>query len=100
MVYVQVCVRRDSSSCFVNNYNPVLLKSWRANIDLQLVYNCHEAVAYMGVYCSSSEQDTFEGLRQVEREIKTQKLIIRQILHETLRASANARQVSIQKKEY
>ena len=54
----------------------------------------------MGVYCSSSEQDTFEGLRQVEREIKTQKMIIRQILHETLRASANARQVSIQKKGY
>ena len=30
----------------------------------------------MGVYCFSSEQDTFEGLRQVEREIKTQKMII------------------------
>ena len=27
-------LKRDTNSCFINNYNPVLLKAWQANIDL------------------------------------------------------------------
>ena len=30
-------LKRDTNSCFINNYNPVLLKAWQANIDLQPV---------------------------------------------------------------
>ena len=31
----------------MSNYNPVLLKAWQANIDLQPVYNHYKAVSYM-----------------------------------------------------
>ena len=43
--YIQL--KRGTSSCFVSNYNPVLLKAWQANIDLQPVYNYYEANSYM-----------------------------------------------------
>ena len=33
----QLHLKRDTNSCFINNYNPVLLKAWQANIDLQPV---------------------------------------------------------------
>ena len=78
----EVNLRRGTRYCFVNNYNPVLLKSWRPNIDLHPVTNYHEALAYMGVYCSNSEKDTSKALCQVEREIKTQKMITRVAMYE------------------
>ena len=79
-------MRRGTRYCFVNNYNPVLSKSWRPNIDLHPVTKYHEAVAYMGVYCSNSEKDTSKALRQVEREIKTQKMITRVAMYEIAHA--------------
>ena len=32
-------LKRETNSCFINNYNPVRLKAWQASIDLQPVYN-------------------------------------------------------------
>ena len=34
----------------MSNYNPVLLKAWQANIDLQPVYNYYKAVSYMTTF--------------------------------------------------
>ena len=64
---------RDTRSCFVNNYNSVLLKAWRANIDLQPVTNYYKAVAYMTAYISTSEHGTSEAMSQAEKKIKAQK---------------------------
>lgn len=41
----QIHLKRDRRYCFVNNYNPVLLNAWRANIDLQPVTNYYKAAA-------------------------------------------------------
>ena len=43
-------------NCIINNYNPVLLKAWLANIDLQPVYNYYKEVSYMTAYFSKSER--------------------------------------------
>ena len=47
-------LKRDTNSCFINNYNPVLLNAWQANVDLQPVYNYYMAVSYMTAYFSKS----------------------------------------------
>ena len=51
----------------------------------------------MGAYCSNSEQDTSKALRQVQREIKTQKMITTEVMYEIVYAVANSHLVSIQK---
>ena len=48
-------LKRDTTSCFVNNYNRVLLKACQAKIDLQPIYNYYQAVSYMTAYFSKSE---------------------------------------------
>ena len=40
-------LKRDTKSCFINNYNPtLLLLAWQANIDIQPVFNYCKFVAY------------------------------------------------------
>ena len=42
----EIHLSRGTGSCFVNNYNPVLLKAWEANIDIQPVHNYYKALTY------------------------------------------------------
>ena len=51
----EIHLKRSPNSCFINNYNPIMLKAWGANIDLQPVFKYYEAVSYMSVYFSKSE---------------------------------------------
>ena len=41
---------RPPNSCFVNNYFEVGLKAWKANMDIQPVFNEYKAIAYMCSY--------------------------------------------------
>ena len=67
-------LKMGTNSCLITNYNPVLLKSWQANIDLQLVYNSYKAVSYMTAHFSKSKNSTSEAMMQVVQEIKLQNL--------------------------
>lgn len=42
--------KRGTKSCFINNYNPELLKAWQANTDLQSVCNYYKVVSYVAAY--------------------------------------------------
>ena len=46
----EIHLKRSTGSCFVNNYNPVLLKAWEANLDIQPVHNYFKALTYMTVF--------------------------------------------------
>ena len=52
----EIHLKRPPNSCFINSYNPIMLKAWRANMDLQQVLNYYKAVSYMSAYFSKSEQ--------------------------------------------
>ena len=58
----EIHFRQPPNSCFINNYNPVMLKIWRANINLQPVINYYKAVSYMSAYFSKSELETSQTL--------------------------------------
>ena len=62
--------KRDTNFCFVKNYNPVILKTWLMNIDLQPVYNYHRTLSYMTVYFSKSENSKSEAMKQIVQNIK------------------------------
>ena len=67
-------LKRNTNSCFINNYNPVLLKLWQPDINLQAVYNYYKAVYYMTAYFSKSENSTSEATEQAIQEIKLKNL--------------------------
>ena len=70
----EIHMKRSTDSCFVNNYNPTILKAWQANMDLQPVFNYYKAVSYMCAYFSKSETETSEALQKASTEIKNLKL--------------------------
>ena len=44
-------LKRDANSCFINNYNLVLLKVWQSKIDLHHL-SFHSMIAYLVLFCS------------------------------------------------
>ena len=44
---LEMHLKREPNSCFVNNYFNVALKAWRADREIQPVFNECKAVAYM-----------------------------------------------------
>ena len=46
----EIHLKRSTGLCFVNNYNPVLLNTWKANLDIQPVHNYFEALTKMAAY--------------------------------------------------
>ena len=64
----EINLKRSTGSCFVNNYNPVLLKAWEANLDIQPVHNYFKAPTYMTGYFSKSESEVSESLKQLQRK--------------------------------
>ena len=62
-------LKRQKGEELINNYNPELLKIWRANIDISPVGTIPELVRYISDYMSKSET---EGLdKQIEATIKS-----------------------------
>ena len=64
----EINLKRSTGSCFVNNYNPVLLKAWEANLDIQPVHNYFKALTYMTGYFSKSESEVSGSLKQLQRK--------------------------------
>lgn len=66
----EIHLKRNPVSCFVNSYNLVLLEALLVNLDFQPVHNL--APLYMAAFCSKSESDVSEALKQVVWKIRTQ----------------------------
>ena len=45
----EVHLRRPLNACFINNYNPIMLKAWRIDMYLQPACNYYKAVLYISV---------------------------------------------------
>ena len=59
----QVHLKRKGNSCFINNYNPIMLKAWQANMDLQALHNYYKAISYISAYFPKSENETSLALK-------------------------------------
>ena len=66
----EIHLKRSTGSCFVNNYNPVLLKAWEANLDIQPVHNYFKALTYMTACFPKSESEASESLKEAAKEIR------------------------------
>ena len=93
-------LKRDTNSCFINNYNSVLLKAWQVNIDLQPVHNDYKSVSYMIAYFSKSENSTSEAMKQEVQEIKHQSLSAREAMKILACSFSCSRKMSVQEAVY
>ena len=93
-------LKKDTNSCFVNSYNPVLLKAWQAKISLQPVNKYYEAVSYMTAYFSKSENSTSEAMKQSVQEIKLQNLSAKVATKKLADSFICSRQMSVQENVY
>lgn len=51
----RVLLQRTLAEVWMNDYNEVLLRLWRANMDIQYVLNAHAAAQYIANYTSEMQ---------------------------------------------
>ena len=96
----QINLNRPPNSYFVNNYFDEGLSAWKANIDIQPVFNHYKAVTYMCAYFSKSEDEISEAMKQAAKEaVNLNKTNFEQI-KSVARAYATKRECSIQEAVY
>jgi hypothetical protein len=69
----RVVLQRDVCEIFVNNYNPIWMEAWNANMDLQICLDFFSIITYMTDYVSKPETKTTEALKQVLKIKEQQK---------------------------
>ena len=60
-----VILKRNPSESWINNYNPDILKLWRANMDVQYILDPYACVMYIAAYLVKNERSMSEMLKQV-----------------------------------
>ena len=96
----QIHFKRPPNSCFVNNYFDEGLLAWKANIDIQPVFNHYKAVTYMCAYFSKSEDEVSESMKQAAKEaFNSNKTNVEQ-MKSIARAYATKRECSVQEAVY
>ena len=65
-----IFLKRTPSEIRVNAYNPVLIKAWRANMDIQFVTNVFACAMYIASYVTKSQRGMSELLRKAADEAK------------------------------
>lgn len=65
----QVMLKRDVGDISVNSYNPAILKTWKANMDLQYIVDAYACVMYIASYVLKSERTMGDLLKRVSKEV-------------------------------
>uniref|UniRef100_A0A3B1IIS5 ATP-dependent DNA helicase n=1 Tax=Astyanax mexicanus TaxID=7994 RepID=A0A3B1IIS5_ASTMX len=90
-----VIMQREPNDCWVNGYNPLLLRAWDANMDIQFILNPYTCIMYILSYISKGEHEMSEYLKGVIKEMcpnTSERESMKQVMH----AYAKNREVSAQ----
>ena len=96
----QIHLKRPPNSCFVNNYFDEGLLAWKANIDIQPVFNHYKAVTYMCAYFSKSEDGVSEAMNQAAKEAFNSNKSNMEQMRSIARAYNTKRECSVQEAVY
>ena len=95
-----IMIRRSFNDRYVNNYNPIILPLWKANMDVQLCMDSHAVANYVVSYMTKVSQGVSKAMRDVMQELKTQSPSIRESLRKVGNAMLNSQEVSAQEAVY
>ena len=93
-------LKRAVDSCFINNYFEAGIKGFRANVDLQPVFNHYKCITYVCSYFSKDETECSQAIMNAAREAKDNNLNIRETLRKVGTAFLSCREVSAQECVY
>ena len=93
-------LKRKVDSCFINNYFEAGIKGFRANVDLQPVFNHYKCIMYVCSYFSKDETECSQAIMNAAREAKDNNLNIRESLRKVGTAFLSCREVSAQECVY
>ena len=96
----EIHLKRPPNSCFINNYNPVVLLAWQANMGIQPVFNHHRCVTYLCSYMSKGETQCSKAIRAAAKEARKENLNLKQSLKKIGAAFLSSREVSSQECVY
>ena len=75
-----VVLQREPKEQNVNNYNPLFLRAWRANMDIQLVLDTYACIMYVTSYLCKAEKTMSQLLQQASKQCKNRDLAIKEKL--------------------
>ena len=67
-----VLIKRKPKEGCINFYNPVLLKAWQANMDIQIVDHVESCIMYVSSYISKPEKTLGDVLKSVSKTCEPQ----------------------------
>ena len=91
-------LKRKPHEMKINNYNPDILRAWRANMDIQYVLDAYACVMYITSYMMKSERAMGELLKHVSKECRGDD--IRSQLRKLGSTFLNHRELSMQESAY
>ena len=77
---VDLHLKRPLDSCFINNSFVAGVKGFRANVDLQPIFNHYKCVTYVCSYFTKDETECSQAIVNAAKEAKTSNLNIRDSL--------------------
>ena len=89
-------LKRPLDSCFINNYFVAGIKGFRANVDLQPVFNHYKCITYVCSYFTKDETECSQAIMNAAKEAKTSNLTIKDSLGKVGAAFLSTREVSSQ----
>lgn len=74
----RVFLKRSPNEVRINAYNPILLKCWQANMDIQFILDPYACAVYIVSYISKGQRGMSNLLRHACEEARTSNSDIRQ----------------------
>lgn len=93
-------LKRPLDSCFINNYFVAGVKGFRANVDLQPIFNHYKCVTYVCSYFTKDETECSQAILNAAKETKDSNMNIRESLRKIGAAFLSTREVSSQECVY
>ncbi|RUA05461.1 MAG: hypothetical protein DSY43_04560, partial [Gammaproteobacteria bacterium] len=93
-------LRRKVDSCFINNYFIAGMKGFRANVDLQPVFNHYKCITYVCSYFTKDETECSQAIMNAAKEAKQENLNVKDGLRKIGAAFLSTREVSSQECVY
>ncbi|XP_035989961.1 uncharacterized protein LOC118561833 isoform X1 [Fundulus heteroclitus] len=91
-----VMMKRDPRDTWVNGYNPVLLRAWNANMDIQYVLDEYSCIEYMMSYIAKPEHEMAQYLKSVVEDLKKSNVNQQDEMKKIMQAYSKQREVSAQ----
>ena len=91
-----IFLKRSTNAIFINGYNPKILQTWRANIDIQYILDEYACASYILSYINKSDGGISKLLKQVNEDVRRGNLCLRDRLRKIGNVFNNFTQVSQQ----